>query len=209
MLRGTTIARPPDATKKEIKTETRQRLLDAAAEEFARYGYVGANVNRISGSAGFAKGTIYNYFPSKRGLMRSLIEETAVAHTDFVLQQVEQEPDPAAGLERFFGAGVAFVERHPARAGVIVNAVYGPDEEFRALVYRAYEGLFALIIHQVVEPGIAEGEFRPVDPDTTAALVMTVYLGSCSQIEADGKIWLDPGQVASFVLDGLRRRTAS
>jgi hypothetical protein len=36
--------------------ETRQRLLEAAASEFAREGYTGANINRISQAAGFAKG---------------------------------------------------------------------------------------------------------------------------------------------------------
>jgi AcrR family transcriptional regulator len=198
--------RPRRAVRQRVLTETRQRLLDAAAVEFAREGYVGANVNRISQVAGFAKGTIYNYFPSKRALMLALIDEIASAHTDFIVQQVGLEEGPARRLQRFFSAGFAFVEDHPAQAQVMIASVYGPDDEFKQHVYQAYDGLFTLIIEDIVGSGIARGDVRPVDPDLTAALVMAVYLGSCSQLDSDGRIWLDPDQIAAFVLEGLRQR---
>jgi hypothetical protein len=107
-------------------------------------------------------------------------------------------------LKRFFSAGFAFVEQHPAQARTIINVVYGPDDEFKQRVYQAYNRLFALIIQDIVGAGIAGGDFRPVDPDMTAALLMTIYLGSCSQLDADGKIWLGPDQVVTFILGGLR-----
>jgi AcrR family transcriptional regulator len=201
--------RLPEENKEEIKDRTRRQLLKAAAEQFAREGYVGANINRISEAAGFAKGTIYNYFFSKRALMLSLIEDIATDHIAFVRQQIMQEESPSERLESFFSAGFAFVEREPARAGVIINAVYGPDEEFKNYVYQVYAPLFALVIQDILEAGMAAGQFRPVDADMTAALIMTVYLGSCSQVEPDGTIWLDSAEVAAFVSDGIRRRAPS
>ena len=60
--------RHKDAERETVMSETRRLLLAAATREFAREGYAGANVNRISKAAGFAKGTIYNYFSSKRAL---------------------------------------------------------------------------------------------------------------------------------------------
>ena len=57
--------RPRTAAREQVLAQTRQQLLDAAAVEFTREGYASANINRISKTAGFAKGTIYNYFPSK------------------------------------------------------------------------------------------------------------------------------------------------
>jgi AcrR family transcriptional regulator len=198
--------RPPRAVREDVLSETRGRLLEAAAVEFAREGYVGANINRISQAAGFAKGTIYNHFPSKRALMLTLIDEIAAAHVDFILQGVGLEEDPSQRLKRFFSAGFAFVEQHPAQARTIINVVYGPDDEFKQRVYQAYNRLFALIIQDIVGAGIARGDFRPVDPDVTAALLMTIYLGSCSQLDADGKIWLGSDQVVTFILEGLRGR---
>jgi AcrR family transcriptional regulator len=200
------MSRPPQAVREEILNDTRQRLLQAATTEFAREGYAGANINHISLAAGFAKGTIYNHFPSKRALMLALIDHIAAAHVAFILEQVEPEEDPARQLECFFNAGFAFVEQHPDQTPVVINAVYGPDDEFKQRVYQSYNKLFMLIIEDIVGDGIACGDFRPVDPDLTTALLMSIYLGSCSQLDADGKIWLAPDQVAAFILEGLRQR---
>jgi AcrR family transcriptional regulator len=198
------MARPLKANRNEILNETRDRLLVAAAAEFAREGYVGANINRISTAAGFAKGTIYNYFPSKRALMAILIDWTAVDHIHAIRQAVEEEDGPAARLEIFFRAGFDFVEQHPDRARVIINGVYGPDEDLKQHVYRAYQPLFDLLAHDVVARGTTTGAFRPVDPNVTTAMIMTIYLGSCSQLDTSGNIWLDPQQIVYFILDGLR-----
>lgn len=187
----------------EAKEHTRQLLLDAAVVEFAREGYVGANINRISTSAGFAKGTIYNYFPSKRALMLALIDSTAEAHVDSIIAQVELADGPAQRLEQFFRAGFDFVEQQPDRAQLAISAVYGPDPEFRQRVYDAYDRLFQMLHKEVVCAGIACGEFRSLDADLAVALIVGVYLGSCSQTEPDGRIWLDPRAVASFVMEGL------
>jgi AcrR family transcriptional regulator len=43
---------------------TRQRLLDAAAEEFAARGIAGARVDRIAQAARSNKAQIYHYFGS-------------------------------------------------------------------------------------------------------------------------------------------------
>jgi AcrR family transcriptional regulator len=199
------MARPQRTTRDVALNATRERLLQAAAAEFAAEGYTRANINRISTEAGFAKGTIYNHFASKRALVQALIDETAAGHVSAIVAEVEQEVDPMKRLERFFRAGFDFVERHPKPSRVIINMVYGPDEALKNKVYKAYERLFDLLTHDIIEAGIAQNQFRKIDPDVTAAMLMTIYLGSCSQLTADGKIWLDPAHIMSFVLDGLRR----
>ena len=92
------------------RTETRTLLLEAAVAAFAQEGYAGANVNQISKAAGFAKGTIYNYFESKRALMHALIEEIATQHLQFIKERVIQENAPDKRLAKFWEAGFEFVE---------------------------------------------------------------------------------------------------
>jgi AcrR family transcriptional regulator len=58
----------------EAKQETRSRLLEAAAREFGRAGFERANVDAISLDAGYAKGTIYNYFSSKEDLFVAVVD---------------------------------------------------------------------------------------------------------------------------------------
>jgi AcrR family transcriptional regulator len=197
--------RPKKADREQILNETRQSLLTAATEEFARLGYDGAKVDRISQTAGFAKGTIYNYFPGKRDLMLAVIECISVLHMEYVAGQVRQEEDPACRLERFFEAGFGFVSDHLPQSRVMVNNLYGPDPQFRETMYQAYLPMFALVGNEIIAEGVQQGIFRQVDPRSTAALLMTIYLGTASQVSDEGKPWQSANQVADFVLNGLRR----
>jgi AcrR family transcriptional regulator len=54
---------------------TRQRLLDAAVEEFAAYGLDGARVDRIAVRAGVNKERIYQYFGAKHRLFEVVLAE--------------------------------------------------------------------------------------------------------------------------------------
>jgi AcrR family transcriptional regulator len=198
------VARHKESERKQIKSETRRKLLQAAAEEIASLGYDGANINRISEAAGYAKGTIYNYFSSKRELMLALIDQTGKEHYEFIKERVEQEKDPAQRVESFFEAGSIYVEHNLARGRVMIGAVYGHDEEFKLCTYQAYLPFFQFVAQEILALGIAEGTFKEVNVVSTANLLMTIYLGTGSQVDENGRPWLDPGQVAALVLDGLR-----
>jgi AcrR family transcriptional regulator len=203
------MARPPSDLRDETLNENRVRLLEAAAAEFAEKGFGNANVNQISKAAGFAKGTIYNYFPSKRKLMLELIDEIAAQHITHISKQVEIEDEPVERLRRFFSAGFEFVEQRPLQARVIINAIYGPDHEIEEHTFRAYNDLFSIIMDQIVAAGIQTGEFEAGDANLLVALLMSVYLGSCSLMDQDGKIWFNPEQALSFCLNGLRGERAA
>ncbi len=186
-------------------SDTRRMLLEAAAEEFAREGFAGANVNRISRAAGFAKGTVYNYFDSKRALMLALIDETAEAHIGYLVEQVLREDDPQRRLERFYQAGFDWVSDNPARAWTIFTTLNGPDAEFKLHIYQAYQPMFQLVGSDIIAAGVERGVFRQVDPDATALLLMTIYLGTSSQLSEQGRPWMDAAQVADFALHALRK----
>ena len=188
----------------QVMQETRQLLLEAAAEEFAQNGYDKANVNRIAEAAGFAIGTVYNYFPSKRVLMLAFVDDIAQLHVDYVLAQVKSEQDPGQRIEAFFKAGFAFVETYTTQAKAIFNTLNGPDEEFRARLFQGYQPLFQLLSDDVIAPSIAQGDFRQVDPVATAGLLMLIYLGTGSQFSTEGELWMDYTQVADFVLHSLK-----
>ena len=200
------MARIKRAEREQTLTNTRRLLLDAAAGELAHDGYAVANINRISEAAGFAKGTVYNYFPSKRALMMALIDDIAAAHLEAIAGPVRAETDARLRLERFFEAGFAWVERSPAPAQVMIVTLNSPDAEFRQTMYAAYQPMFALVRQDIVEAGVEQGVFRPVDLLDTTALLMTLYLGTCSQVDERGKPWLAPGKVSGFAFDALRPR---
>ncbi len=62
------------ATQGERRAETRQRLLDAAAELFAERGIEGSSVDAIAERADRTSGAIYDHFGGKDGLLFALLE---------------------------------------------------------------------------------------------------------------------------------------
>jgi len=197
------MARAKKELQDETNQQTRQRLLEAAAQEFARSGFRGANINNISIVAGFAKGTVYNYFPSKQALLVGLVETTAKRHLDYIAERVRAEADPVRRLEAFYQAGFDFVPSYLPQARVIFNTINDPDEPLRARVYECYRPLFSLLASEVLAPGMAQGIFRTGDLQPLCNLLMTIYLGTASQVDEAGRPFLDPRQVSGLVLHGL------
>jgi len=91
------------------------------------------------------------------------------------------------------------------QARVMITMLYGPDEAFRTHMYQAYLPLFQFVAEQIIGYGIERNRFRHVGPMATAGLLMTIYLGTASQVDEEGRTWLDPQQVSEFAVHALRK----
>lgn len=65
--------RPRRLTRAETKARTRSKLLDAAAQVFARKGFGGASVEEIAETAGYSTGALYSNFGGKDELFLELL----------------------------------------------------------------------------------------------------------------------------------------
>jgi AcrR family transcriptional regulator len=88
-------------TRAEAKARTRQQLLDAAAQIFARKGYAGASVEEIAESAGFSTGALYSNFASKEELFLELMSARA-SHSITAVAEIlgADDGDPIEALAR-------------------------------------------------------------------------------------------------------------
>ena len=92
---------------------TRQRILDAATEEFARHGLGGARVDRIATRAGANKRMLYYYFGSKDGLFLAALEDR-YAHIRSAERELELEHlAPVRALERLVKFTWDYFLEHP------------------------------------------------------------------------------------------------
>ncbi|MFE2214199.1 TetR family transcriptional regulator [Streptomyces canus] len=62
--------------KQERARHTREKVLDAAAEEFALQGYSRATLNAVATRTGMTKGALYGHFASKRTLAGALLTQS-------------------------------------------------------------------------------------------------------------------------------------
>jgi AcrR family transcriptional regulator len=79
-------------------SETRQRILDAATEEFSEHGVAGARVDRIAVRSGMSKPMIYAYFGSKGQLFDAVFEAHVLANSDRVPFTADDLPGYAVRL---------------------------------------------------------------------------------------------------------------
>ena len=61
-------------TRAEARRQTRERLLDAAADVFKRVGYHGASLEAVAEAAGYTKGAVYSNFDTKADLFMALLD---------------------------------------------------------------------------------------------------------------------------------------
>ncbi|MCE1252109.1 MAG: TetR family transcriptional regulator [Anaerolineae bacterium] len=77
---------------------TKSRILKAATDEFASYGFAGARVDRIAAAAGCNKQLIYAYFGGKQELFDALARDHILAVLDAVPIDANNLPEYAARL---------------------------------------------------------------------------------------------------------------
>jgi AcrR family transcriptional regulator len=78
-------------TRQENRLETRTRLLESAAQLFARGGYEGASVDLIAESAGYSKGAFYSNFESKEAIFLELLDTHKRREIDALAQILAQD----------------------------------------------------------------------------------------------------------------------
>src|SRR3954467_751977 len=85
------MARPPGSA----SVDSRRRVFDAAAAEFAARGFAGANVDRIARAARVNKAMIYYHFTSKAALYREILRDMfeAVAVRVDQVSRMDSRPD--------------------------------------------------------------------------------------------------------------------
>ncbi|MGB8453694.1 MAG: TetR/AcrR family transcriptional regulator [Anaerocolumna sp.] len=76
-----------------IPMEKRQRIIEAAIEEFGTYGYELASTNRIVKTLKVSKGSLFKYFPTKLELYEYLVSFATEYLTRYINEHIELVKD--------------------------------------------------------------------------------------------------------------------
>ncbi|MGW8727441.1 TetR family transcriptional regulator [Streptomyces sp. NPDC055808] len=98
----------------ERSRRTREQVLDAAAQEFARHGYADAAVQTVAAHTGMTKGALYGHFPSKEKLAAALVAAGS-QHWTRLLRDAERPGTPPVAALRTITVGLAHALREDTR----------------------------------------------------------------------------------------------
>lgn len=117
------------------KDEIRQRIIDAAREEFLDKGFEKASIRTITAKAKTAKSNLYNYFKDKDDLFRAVLEP-AVSEIKTGLEMAKQYNIPKEtgdytllSQQLVIGAISKFIARHTAGVKLLLFKAQGSTIE--------------------------------------------------------------------------------
>lgn len=125
--------------KKREKTEhTIARIIEAAMDEFGKFGYAGGTINRICQS-GINKGLLYHNFTGKDELYLRCLNRSCG-----MLLQYIQDQGGTQDLESYMAARMDFFTAHPNEAHIFFEALLNPPAHLSAQVQLALADFSAL-----------------------------------------------------------------
>ncbi|MDQ7051088.1 MAG: TetR family transcriptional regulator C-terminal domain-containing protein [Enterobacterales bacterium] len=203
-------------TKNNKAQSTRQLILSAAEQVFARYGFEGATTEKIAQQAGLPKANVHYYFKTKENLYRKVLELILVAWME-AANAFDEYAEPCDALSCYIESKMQFSRNRPYASKVWANEVlHGVpilDEFLKNSLRDWLENRVTLI-----KGWIAEGKMRAVDPTVFIYMIWSVtqhYADFDKQIVllnedkalTDEEYRYQTGQVVDLILNsvGLQR----
>lgn len=175
----------PTAPRHRRRKDARpQEILQAALTLFVEKGYAAAKMEDIARAAGVTRGTPYLYFANKEELFKALIRELLVPKLalgeSMLLEHAGSCRELLAGFLQTWWTQMR--ESGMTALPKLILAEAGNFPDVARLYHEAFVQPGIALLRQVLERGIARGEFRPLDIDmachvVTAPIVMLMING--------------------------------
>jgi TetR/AcrR family transcriptional regulator len=153
---------PSDVTR-QLESGSRERLLAAAAAEFAARGFAGANVDRIARAARVNKAMIYYHFKSKAALYREILHDMFGAVGDRVRAVAASDASPEQKIRQFIDAIAAEAEARPHFPPIWLREIAEGTARIDDRTLADARGVVETLA-RMVEAGRRAGRFVRVNP---------------------------------------------
>ena len=198
-----------DRTQTGRSARTRERILDAATEEFARRGFHGTRVADIAERAGVAYGLVYHHYKNKEEILSAIFGERWGQYVGYILDVSKQPLTFRERLTKLVHFWVETYRREPHLMTVMINEITRSYEFIEShdvnAVLTAFEAV-ETIIRKAQEAGEARAD---IDPQLatyailgTAEMVLTGYVMGTLRRDRD-QFAADEGQLVTLLLNGM------
>ncbi len=193
----------------KLKPETlearKAHILKAAQTCFVSKGYHQTTMDDIVQEAGLSKGGVYWHFSSKQELFLSIIESTLGDAQAVMQESMASHTSAREKLDTVLAAFASLVtsnqlsELAPLTLGVWAQS--WQDPEVNKVVARVYKRFRGSIV-QMIEQGIAQGEFKPVNATALTSILLALYDGLMVQAMVD-EAMVDWGAISETLTNTL------
>ncbi len=180
--------------KQELRSKaTKDSILHAASECFARDGYRSTDIDDICKKADLTKGAFYYHFSTKQDLFIEMLNnwsgkvggklDLSGFESDDMLELLSSIP------EKFSPIFEEVDRQLPIFLDLYVKAISDPG--LNKVVLNSYQG-FLEFFKPLIKRGVANGSLKKVDPDDAAKVLFSLTIGMLMQglVDPRGDDWV-------------------
>lgn len=166
-------------------TDTKERILDTAANLFSSHGFSGTSIDDILGAVGITKGAFYHYFKTKNHLCEAVLDN-AVGQYHQLADSIQQGPGSADGLYHWLEA---LIEKQISGQWLhcrLITRLSIESAQLSSVMQQKLrnfwlwcQGLYEILIRQAIKDKPSK---TSIDPAATARLFISAHFGA---------LWLD------------------
>jgi AcrR family transcriptional regulator len=188
------------------KAERQESIILAAHEVFSNKGFHQAKMEEIARKAGVGKGTLYEYFNSKKELFCGMVKQWMIWYYQSIRQAAEEGNDFKQKLDNMMMAHMKFAFRSKNLISMMLNDYVHINRDLNRWMM---EGRLEMVrlVENVVEQGIREGKLRNVDVRLTSLMFLSSWtifvLENCMEDEQQENMEQTKEHVMDILLNGM------
>ena len=144
------------------RTETTERILQAALDVFSQYGFRGSTLDQISAASGISKPNLLYYFESKEAMHRALLTRLLDTWLD-PLKAMNPDGEPIEEIANYVRLKLHMARDYPRESRLFANEIINGAPVIRSVL----AGELRDLVNDkaaLMERWVSEGKIADVDP---------------------------------------------
>ncbi len=166
-----------------MRTETRERLIEAGLELFLEEGFHKVTLARLGSKLGITHAALYAHFDDKTDLLSACCDASIRRIRELVDEAIDPNAPAADRLRDYLAASLGWVGSHRAYANALLSMYYyaACDDGLRKLHARVDEDTISRIETHLIQ-GNRERAWKVAAPRATAAMIHSLIVGELIKI---------------------------
>ncbi|AOT69639.1 TetR/AcrR family transcriptional regulator [Geosporobacter ferrireducens] len=165
----------PKQTFFNLPEERRNKIIEAAIDEFSKNSFVNASISKIAENTNVAKGSMYQYFENKKDLYKYVLEISSLKKQAYLLDCLHNLEHLyfIDTIRELYVKGIAFARENPKLAGIANNFMKESDIKFKEEILGMGMEKSNQFFEILVEKAKEKGEINPQIDTRVGAYIIT------------------------------------
>jgi TetR/AcrR family transcriptional regulator len=155
----------------ERKSETVERILDAAKDVFSEVGFAGARVDEIARRAGVNKAALYYHIGDKKALYAEVIHDIIGTAAERLMRMIKEAKTPEEKIKTYIRTLAATVDKNPQMPRIMMREIASGGTNLPEIFFH---DLFSILgtLSGIIDKGKEDGEFIETIPMIVHFMIM-------------------------------------